>query len=177
MAKRSKPPPTLHILHDDREKLILPLDRQAEVASITRRRLQTGDYTTAALYDGKYCVVERKSLIDWGKSASAKNFKAEIERSREFKEFHLVIAATLDQVINYPWGLPLPKSVKSKIRINGAYLLSRMISLTAENPHLSIWLADTETNAAKLVVAILKQAEARYLTPQPPAYNPEKESA
>lgn len=153
-------PQKIHILVDTREQRPLKFDDY----KVERATLETGDYTTAALR-GRVAV-ERKSLTDLAGSLTEARFTRELQRSRGLEEFHIVVSAGLNEILQWPYGAGLPRSVVGKIRTNGAYLLRKVVEISSEYD-CWVWFADSEANAARLVLNILKTAESKYVDAPP----------
>lgn len=86
-----QPPP---LLIDTREQIPYDFEHASEI-----RTLKTGDYTIEGLENS--VVVERKrhnevvQCMTWGRE----RFERELERSRKFRRFHLVIEASCKSVL------------------------------------------------------------------------------
>lgn len=162
----TKQPQLIRILVDDREKIRPDYAAMDDVEEVITTRLETGDFSTTALR-GRVAV-ERKSILDLCGSILTARFRKELERSRELDEFHIVVSGSLSAILDHPWGSTLPRSVKEKIRVTGKLAVHKLVDFAGEYG-LKVWFCDTEAQAARMVVAILKSAERRLTSTEVPS--------
>lgn len=116
MSKRA-----FEVVVDTREKQPWEL-ASGRVLGREFRKLETGDYTVAGFED-ILCIDRKASVSELATNVNQKRFKKELERMKEIPHAYLILEANLSEVLEYPHNSNLPPHVKSKIRMNGSFLL------------------------------------------------------
>jgi len=130
----------MKIIVDTREQR--PLEFPARIKTV-RRRLKYGDYSLVG-HSTKGVVVERKSLNDFfgsftrGREDMARKLKAMGER---FARAYLLVEAPIADVLNG----------SRYSRIDGGYLMARVVELCADADVVPLFAEDRDTAAATLV--------------------------
>lgn len=90
--------------------------------------LKTGDYTIKGMED-ILCLERKGSITEFAGNVTDKRFDRELERMRAFKYAFLVLEFSMADLIRYPYSSGLPKSKYMRIKINGAFILKRLIEI------------------------------------------------
>jgi ERCC4-type nuclease len=88
------------------------------------KTLHTGDYTIEGFED--IVCVERKGCVseiamNLGKKKNA--FQAEMQRMKDYEFSFLICEFDMDDILKYPEGSSVPKSLRDKVKVTGKYIL------------------------------------------------------
>jgi ERCC4-type nuclease len=88
------------------------------------KTLHTGDYTIEGFED--IVCVERKGCVseiamNLGKKKNA--FQAEMQRMKDYQFSFLICEFDMDDILKYPEGSSMPKSLRDKVKVTGKYIL------------------------------------------------------
>ncbi len=117
--------------------------------------LKTGDYSLIGYQD--ILTVERKgSVSEIHQNVLEERFDRELERMQEYKWGFCIFEFSMSQVLRYPEGANLPMSVKKKIRINGDFILRRLLELQFKY-NTKFLFCDNRENSFTVLNSIFKR--------------------
>lgn len=144
------------VIRDTREKSGWEFDDQycSEVISGT---LKTGDYTIAGFEDS-LCIERKATVLEIAGNLGSnyKRFMKEIDRMKQFKHAYVICEFSLDELLRYPYCSGISKSLIQKIRINGYFLLSRILDIEL-NHGIHFIFCDNRKNAMFVTTRIFRK--------------------
>jgi hypothetical protein len=154
----------VHIICDTREQYPLPLNG-LDYIEYSQAALKTGDYSVLGLES--VITVERKrnpAELSNNLFKDKARFARELERMASFREAHVVLCFSLEDMLKYPYDKQsgLPQYVRKQIRVTGKALLKRLLELQREYPYVHWWFAGSEKHAVEITLAILRAADRIY---------------
>lgn len=116
--------PNYKVIKDTREQngwFFSPYDK---CQGMEVKTLHTGDYTIEGFED--VVCVERKGCVseiamNLGKKKNA--FQAEMQRMKDYEFSFLICEFDMDDILKYPEGSSVPKSLRDKVKVTGKYIL------------------------------------------------------
>jgi ERCC4-type nuclease len=127
--------PTL--ICDTREKnpLIIPDNRV--FADVIKKKLDTGDYSVAGLET--YLCIERKGCVsEFAGNLFQDRFDRELQRMVSYKYAFILLEFSLEDLLKFPYGSGLSKSVIKRIHYSGKLLLKKMTEIQCNYPSIHI---------------------------------------
>ena len=90
--------------------------------------MKTGDYTIKGL-ETIFTIERKGSVQEFAQNLMDDRFYREMDRMKDFKYAYLVLEFTAEDLLNYPDSAKIPYSIKSRIKIKGNFLMSKLIEL------------------------------------------------
>lgn len=123
MAKKIEP---FQVIRDDREKAGWTFKKTEYCLGTKVARLPTADYTLFGLET--ILAVERKGTVaEIAGNLLDPTFEKELVRLQHFPDKYVVCEFTFADLLRYPYGTKLPASIKRSTKINGTFLLRKLI--------------------------------------------------
>ena len=95
---------------------------------MVNKKLDTGDYSIEGL-ENVVCVERKKSVSEIAQNLTQPRFAKELERMDSYKYKFIICEFDWADVINFPYGSGLPKSIVRKIRVKGKFLINGLMGL------------------------------------------------
>lgn len=119
------------------------------------KKVDHGDYSLQGLEH--LIFIERKaSPAEIANNLIGKRFFNLLLKSEKYKYRYIICEFPLSKVLNYPHGCGLPKSVVKKIRVSGAFIISKLIEIQIEHG-VQIIFCDNANHAQKFTLALFKK--------------------
>lgn len=119
------------------------------------KKIDHGDYAIEGFEH--LCFIERKaSEIELANNITEKRFPKLLLESEKYKYRYIICEFSLDKVLNFPYGSNLPKAVKRRIKISGAYILSKIQDYQIEHG-IHIIFCDNKRQAQQFALALFKK--------------------
>lgn len=151
-------PRSFRVIIDTREKYPWHFTSSYILGTETRA-LNTGDYTVEGLED-VLCIERKRNVNEIANNITTKRFANVLERMKDFPHKYIMLESSIQKVIEYPFLEDLPKSIISKIKLRGPYLLKCLNRIQVRygvhivycgNADNAVWIA---TNIMREVVDI-----------------------
>lgn len=116
--------PKYKVIKDTREQNGWFFSEYDKCLGMQVKTLHTGDYTIEGFED--IVCVERKGCVseiamNLGKKKNA--FQAEMQRMKDYEFSFLICEFDMDDILKYPEGSSVPKSLRDKVKVTGKYIL------------------------------------------------------
>lgn len=111
-----------NVIVDTREQTPWTFTGSSSIAEIKHQKLDTGDYSIEGLED-ILCIERKKSVSELAGNVTDKRFIRELERMAKFRFKFLILEFDYYAIDIFPQGSTIPKSLQSKIKISGAYIM------------------------------------------------------
>lgn len=120
------------VIRDTREQQGWHFPAEDRCEGTHDQKLRTGDYSLEGFED--YFVIERKgTCLEFAQNLSQKRFWNELARLEKIPHPFIICEFNFEELWSFPFGQPIPKTVLSKIRVRGPYLLKRLTELMIEH--------------------------------------------
>jgi hypothetical protein len=100
--------------------------------------LPTGDYTVQG-FEHLFVVERKGSISEWAGNVVQARFTKELERLSELPYAWILLEFNMSDVIQYPVGSGIPKSMWRRLKFNGTFILKRMTEMAIKYK-VPIWL-------------------------------------
>ena len=147
------------VCYDTREQQPWKFDgRTKGCVGYEKATLKTGDYTVKGLED-ILCLERKKSVSELAGNVFEDRFGRELERMRGIPIAYVILEFPFWHVVEYPRVPTVPHSVRSKIKVSGSLLTSKLLGLEADFPWVRWHFAG---DRGKDMAAALFRRAARY---------------
>lgn len=116
------------VVRDTREKVGQgwSYSSSTSCAGTIEKKLNTGDYSLVGYED--LLTIERKgSVTEFAQNIVQARFEKELERLTKFKYKYIILEFAIGKIMNYPQGSGLPPYLMKRARINGNFIMSKII--------------------------------------------------
>lgn len=118
------------IIKDTREQLGWEFKPYGNCKGMEIDTLKTGDYTIKGYED--VVIIERKRSVEEIANNLGKKFEqfeAEMERMSTIPNAYILCEFNLQTLLDFPAGAKVPKALASQIKMNGPFILRRLLEL------------------------------------------------
>lgn len=125
--------PTL--ICDTREKNPIVISDNRVFEEVVRAKLDTGDYSISGL---EHCLcIERKGCIsEFAGNVFQERFDRELQRMVSYKYAFILLEFNLADMLKFPYGCGLSKTIIKRIKYNGKLLLKKMVEFQCKYPNI-----------------------------------------
>jgi ERCC4-type nuclease len=134
---------TFKVLVDTREKKPWFFGVNQFCSGSEIRSLKTGDYTIEG-YEDLVCVERKRSTAEIAQNIVDERWDNELVRLNQFKYAYIVLEFTADNVMEYPLGTSIPKRIYSKLKVNGSFIMHKLIGYMIKYPNIKVIFAGTQ---------------------------------
>lgn len=127
------------------------------------KKLDTGDYSIEGLED-VLCIERKGALVEFYSNITQERFWNEMDRMKSYEFKFIIIEAGLNDVMNIPYSLNVPKSVWSKFKISPQFMLRQIARIQVDYGIQVIFSEDTDT-AVEMATSIMKRVYEYKLRP------------
>lgn len=116
------------------------------------KKLDTGDYSISG-FENSLAIEYKGSFSDWAGTCSTDRWKREVDRFDLIKNKHIIIVGSCTDMLKYPYGEKLSKSVKKRIRVNGKFMY-RCLATLRDEKQIPFSFVDSRIDAELLILQI-----------------------
>lgn len=151
------------IIVDTREKNGYLFKEYDNCSGMIKKKLDTGDYSIEGLED-IICIERKASLEEVVNNLleSSKRLEREIQRMNSYKHKFIVCEFSMNDIVNFPKNSSLPEAVKNKLKINGKFLLKKLMEFQVYHD-VHVVFCGNKDNAFYFVASLLKRLSEKYL--------------
>lgn len=91
-------------------------------------KMDEGDYTLYG-YEDRLCIERKGAVTEFAQNLTQSRFYKELERMERYDFPFLLLEFTMNDIVDYPNTIMLPKRVKDKIKVTGKFLLKKIIEI------------------------------------------------
>lgn len=142
-----------NIVVDTREQHPIDCSEFASCAGVIDKKLDYGDYAIEGL-ESLIFIDRKASVAELAGNITKARFKKLIDKAADFKYKYLLLEFSAEEVLNYPYGSGLPKSVMKKIRVRGPYVMSSLLEY-ASHHNIQILFCTNRLCAKKILSSLL----------------------
>lgn len=118
-------------------------------------KVDTGDYTVQGL-ENIVAIERKKSVNEFANNITEKRFKDWTGRLSEIEFPFVLLEFSFTDILNYPVGSNIPKSMWNKIKIRPNYIIKNLLELNLYY-NINVILCDNHRNAEHLAEQIFKR--------------------
>jgi len=149
--------PNYKVIKDTREQDGWFFSEYDKCLGMQVKTLHTGDYTMEGFED--IICVERKGCVseiamNLGKKKNA--FQAEMQRMKDYEFSFLICEFDMDDILKYPEGSNVPKSLRDKVKVTGKYILKCLMEFQVYYD-TKIMLCGNKSNAFLVCNSLFKR--------------------
>jgi ERCC4-type nuclease len=160
MVKLAQP---YNVVVDTREKAPYIFKAYDNCTGMINKKLDTGDYSIEGL-EHVICI-ERKSSVEEianNLNEGTDRLEKEMQRMRLYEQRFIICEFSLSDVMNYPNNSKLPPYIKKRIKMNGKYILKKLMEFQV-NYHINVVFCDSKEGGFYFVASLLKRLSEKYL--------------
>lgn len=131
-----------------------------DCAGTTVAKLDTADYTVKGLED-KLAIERKASTLEFAQNMTEKRFPPFLDRLQQYPHAFIICEFGWHDVATFPHSAPISPSIRKKIRVSANWMYSYMMEIQL-NRGIHMILAETQENAKRAAMTIMKKAYARY---------------
>lgn len=148
---------TYTILRDTREQQGWSFHPYQKCLGMEQATLKTGDYTIKEMPD-MICIERKASVAEIANNIIKEKdrFTRELERMKEFPHKYIICEFSMEDIMKFPEGAGLPKSIKDRIKINGKFLIRVLLELQQEYG-FQLLFCGNPTNAFIVAGSVMKR--------------------
>jgi len=124
------------------------------------RKLDTGDYSVEGL-ENILCIERKRSVSEIANNITESRFKDVLSRMSKYRFPFILLEFDLQDVLNFPVGSEIPKSVWSKIKISPKYILKMILDMSLTY-NIYVIFCGNKTNAETYATSIMKKIYDKY---------------
>jgi ERCC4-type nuclease len=160
MVKLAQP---YNVIVDTREKCPYVFKAYDNCTGMVKKKLDTGDYSIEGL-EHVVCIERKASLEEIANNLTegTDRLEREMQRMRLYEQRFIVCEFSMQDVIDYPNSSKLPDYIKKKIKLNGKYLLKKLMEFQV-NYHINVIFCGDKEGGFYFVASLLKRLSEKYL--------------
>jgi hypothetical protein len=124
------------------------------------RKLDTGDYSIEGL-EHLLCIERKRSVSEIANNITESRFKDVLSRMSKYRFSFILLEFDLENILNFPIGSEIPKSVWPKIKISPKYILKMILDMSLVYNTYVIFCGNKE-NAEIYATSIMKKIHDKY---------------
>jgi len=124
------------------------------------RKLDTGDYSVEGL-ENILCIERKRSVSEIANNITESRFKDVLSRMSKYRFPFILLEFDLQDVLNFPVGSEIPKSVWSKIKISPKYIIKMILDMSLTY-NIYVIFCGNKNNAEIYATSIMKKIYDKY---------------
>lgn len=145
------------IVVDTREQQPLEFGPYKDCEGSISKALKVGDYSIEGMEDS-ICIERKASTIEIARNLGVDQarFYRELEKMKDFEHKFIVCEFSMEDLIQYPNNSGVPKYALEKLKINGKFLLKKMIEISMDY-NIHVIYAGSKYNSYLIVGSLLRR--------------------
>lgn len=146
------------IIQDTKEQLPWNFLFYNECKAQICKHLETGDYSAEG-YEDKIVIERKHSTGELAINLGAKyeQFHAEFERMRDIPYRYIICEFTREDILAFPARSGIPRTKWAKLRMNGKFMLKRLLEL-CEEFEVELFFANGKEQAEEIALGLIINA-------------------
>lgn len=124
------------------------------------RKLDTGDYSVEGL-ENILCIERKRNVSEIANNITESRFKDVLSRMSKYRFPFILLEFDLQQVLDFPIGSDIPKSVWPKIKISPKYILKCILEMSLVY-NIYVIFCGSKENAEIYATSIMKKVYDKY---------------
>jgi ERCC4-type nuclease len=124
------------------------------------RKLDTGDYSVEGL-EQILCIERKRNVSEIANNITESRFKDVLSRMSKYRFPFILLEFDLQQVLDFPVGSDIPKSVWPKIKISPKYILKCILEMSLVY-NIYVIFCGSKSNAEIYATSIMKKVYDKY---------------
>lgn len=128
--------------------------------TISSKKLDTGDYSIEGL-ESILCIERKRSVSEIANNITESRFKDVLSRMSKYRFPFILLEFDLQQVLDFPVGSDIPKSVWPKVKISPKYILKCILEMSILY-NIYVIFCGSKENAEIYATAIMNKVYNKY---------------
>ncbi len=126
------------------------------------RKLDYGDYSLDGLEKDIFIIERKKTIGEIAGNLVEKRFSTLLENiSNKFTYKYIICEFPYEDLLKYPWSLPVSKATRSRIKIRPPFLISGVSNIFVDYG-IPVLFMNSPSEAKSMAMGLMKKVWAKY---------------